>query len=92
MSEELKRIEAQHDPDNPDSNAVCLGDSHAEEPDYPCDVVKLARALDEAPSIALGMTGPGNTLQQSQGYSDACRDIFDALKAHKQKALREVAK
>jgi len=44
--------------------------------------MKEAR-LDEAEQcaqIAMGMTGPGNTPEQCQGYSDACRDIAKALR------------
>ena len=38
-------------------------------------VKPLLDALEAMPSIAMGCTGPGNTLDQAQGYSDACRDI-----------------
>lgn len=31
--------------------------------------------------IAGGMTGPGNTVEQCKGYSDACRDIQRAIRA-----------
>ena len=54
-------------------------------------VVKLARALDQTPDIAGGMTGPGNTVEQSRGYSDACRDIRAALKELAKRTLEEVA-
>lgn len=30
--------------------------------------------------IAGGMTGPGNTVEQCKGYSDACRDIQRAIR------------
>ena len=38
-------------------------------------------ALEKAAQIALGMTGPGNTVAQAQGYSAACCDIREAIRA-----------
>jgi hypothetical protein len=44
------------------------------------EAVERARreALMEAASLAMESTGPGNTVEQAQGYSDACRDIGQA--------------
>jgi len=36
-------------------------------------------AQRKAESLAGGMTGPGNTPDQCEGYSDACRDIKSAI-------------
>lgn len=46
----------------------------------------LREELRELASVAGGMTGPGNTPDQCQGYSDACRDIKAAIV----KRLREL--
>jgi hypothetical protein len=35
---------------------------------------------EQCAQIAMGMTGPGNTPEQCQGYSDACRDIAKAIR------------
>jgi hypothetical protein len=34
--------------------------------------------------VAGGMTGPGNTVAQCAGYSDACREIAAAIRARKE--------
>jgi hypothetical protein len=40
----------------------------------------LSVELEHAADIAGGMTGLGNTFEQCQGYSDACRGYFKSLK------------
>lgn len=58
----------------------CLGEADTVdvagmERDISRHVKPLLDVLEELPSIALGCTGPGNTFDQAQGYSDACREI-----------------
>lgn len=42
-----------------------------------------AAVVEASAAIAGGSTGDGNTVEQAQGYSDACRDIKKAIRALK---------
>ena len=47
-----------------------------------------ACAFDEAADIAMGHTGPGNTVENSAGYTAACTEIARTLRA-KAAAIRK---
>lgn len=51
------------------------------------EVERLRAALEQAPGIAGGHTGPGNTLETCHGYSNACREISATLRDHVRAAL-----